>query len=566
MENKNNEMEEQANFTATVANNKRLAEEKQAKIDNGIYLVGILLTLGMVVTYFILKQLKLTDRFMDEGPGFINYVATAAFIVILTIKSIIQRGFKFWKLNPKLRSVSIAMLCISAYTINLSFPVFNKFATWVEVSLFLVLLPLLTVGLYQKMNPLLRFVYNLLSGLGIILAFYFTIYLIPMIPIGVIGTLFLGLGIHVFAPILFLITLILNYLRENHSNTQRIALFTGILVPLFIVLIYVGKWSGVRNELHKAHASIITNENNDLPNWVLLSQNVNDDYFTNTLIKGDIYYAIPDKGRWDWFDMPRRSGSIVAVHDPLVYLAFAIFGDLPISREDRLKIIESQYAARHHTEEKLWRGDDLRTVEVLNNIKIYPDYRFAYTEKNISIQNTRTSSWTSSEEALYSFHVPEGSVVSSLSLWVDGEERKSRLTTKKRATAAYTKIVGVERRDPALAHWQEGNRITVRVFPCTQHENRMFKIGITTPLKLVGDELFYENFYFEGPALKNTMETTLVRIESAETVNPTFNSDFKLTKPNTYQYTGSYNPELKISLKNQRLVRLHFALMGIVIK
>ena len=40
------------------------------------------------------------------------------------------------------------------------------------------------------------------------------------------------------------------------------------------------------------------------------------------------------------------------------------------------------------------------------------------------------------KEAIYSFQLPEGSVATSLSLWVNGIERKGVLTTKEKAKEA----------------------------------------------------------------------------------------------------------------------------------
>ena len=39
----------------------------------------------------------------------------------------------------------------------------------------------------------------------------------------------------------------------------------------------------------------------------------------------------------------------------------------------------------------------------------------------------------SPEEALYTFYMPEGAVVTSLSLWINGNEEKAILTTKEKA-------------------------------------------------------------------------------------------------------------------------------------
>jgi XrtN system VIT domain protein len=107
---------------------------------------------------------------------------------------------------------------------------------------------------------------------------------------------------------------------------------------------------------------------------------------------------------------------------------------------------------------------------------------------------------------LYTFYLPEGSVVSSLSLWINGKEEKGYLTTQTKADSAYKTIVGVESRDPSVIHWQEGNTVKVKVFPCIAQERRKFKIGITSPLQLNGNRLTYENIYFKGPPSNEASE------------------------------------------------------------
>ena len=99
-----------------------------------------------------------------------------------------------------------------------------------------------------------------------------------------------------------------------------------------------------------------------------------------------------------------------------------------------------------------------------------------------------------------------------MSLWVNGVEEKSRLTTKAKADSAYVTIVGRERRDPALMHWQEGNKITVTVFPCTPQEDRRFKIGLTVPLRDKGKHLELSNLSFVGPEARNAEESTRIEI------------------------------------------------------
>jgi len=165
---------------------------------------------------------------------------------------------------------------------------------------------------------------------------------------------------------------------------------------------------------------------------------------------------------------------------------------------------------RHQTEPKFWSGKDLVTTNVATTIELFPASRIAYTEKVINIALQSSDNWPRQQEALYTFYLPEGAVVTSASLWVDGEERPSYITTRNKAATAYRRIVGREKRDPLLIHWQEGNRVTVRVFPVGQKLPRQFKIGITSPLKEKEGQLTYQNPDFDGPYWELAEEQTRI--------------------------------------------------------
>ena len=123
----------------------------------------------------------------------------------------------------------------------------------------------------------------------------------------------------------------------------------------------------------------------------------------------------------------------LSVHSLSVIMGMLISGRLELSRADRIKILKCLFNKRHLAHRKLWSGDRLATSDIITNIKVYPEYRFAYLEKIITVKNkVDINSFRNQQEALYTFHLPEGAVVSSLSLWIDGEEEQSRLTTRKK--------------------------------------------------------------------------------------------------------------------------------------
>lgn len=436
--------------------------------------------------------------------------------------------------------VALVLFSISAFTLNHSIHLFAQFPSWVILYLVLFFASFLSLVFRDRLPGRLLTISYFLLGAGLVLVIYFTAYLAPLYPFGFIGMIFLGLSSHLFVPLLLAIAVIIAFIRIQKSMFSKLAFYAGIAVPVIISLVFLIQWNNIKKDIHTASASMITRPDNTLPIWVLLCQAVSTDYFTTKIIEGDLVYDTFDRMWSSGFE--RNIFDEVKRHDPLVNLGLALVGDINIDRDTRVKILKSQHNARHMAQRKLWSGRDLQTIEVLSNIKVYPDYRLAYTEKIITIKNT--SNWENhQQEAAFTFYLPEGSVASSLSLWIDGKEEKSRLTTKAKADSAYRTIVGVERRDPALLHWQEGNTLTVTIFPCTPKENRIFKLGVTTPLRKEAALLKLQNVYFEGPDINQALETTVIEFESAHKIPEIkLPSAFKSEIDKKYTYSGKYQP------------------------
>ncbi|MEK7253750.1 MAG: XrtN system VIT domain-containing protein, partial [Bacteroidota bacterium] len=218
------------------------------------------------------------------------------------------------------------------------------------------------------------------------------------------------------------------------------------------------------------------------------------------------------------------------------------------------------YSSRHKTEPRLWSGKDLRTRDIVTNVQLFPAHRLAYTEKTLLIENTHE--WSENQqEAIYSFYLPEGSVVTSASLWIGDREEKAYLTTRQKADTAYQTIVGRERRDPMLVRWQESNRVSVRVFPCTPKEKRKFKIGITSPLRFEAGRLVYENIDFDGCDKNGAQEIVQVLTEGGDPVN--LSSSLGLKNKGAFRhFSGKYQPDWSLKFDAPPLSEAPFSFNG----
>ncbi len=518
------------------------------------YRLGLVLYAASLGWFGVSSFLAITST-NEFGIFSLNYVIAISYTVYLLI---IGKMKPLWRRQPA-ESIDHRLLCwwiwiVGCFALNRSIAVFQESALWLCIALAISgALSIMHTGL-AFLPSRFRDIFYFLWGSSLCLWVYFTGYLLWLYPVSVLALLFFGLSFHTFVPLFLLIAHLKVFIRGSKVSGQGL-MITSIASPLILVGTLLTQWVMTTHRLNEAYTLLELNTSDELPTWVKLAQKTDKSWLTERILKGDLVYQVPGK-QFD-FGPSLRNFEEIHRHDPIVLLGSFLAKTTP-AKEERIKIIETLHDARHHTQERLWTGRNLHTSEVVTNVKIYPSYRLAYTEKTLSIQNTAPNTWQR-EEAIYTFFVPEGSVVTSLSLWINGKEEKGYLTTQSKAQSAYTTIVGVENRDPSVVHWQEGNTVSVRVFPCTTHENRRFKIGITSPLLLKDNELMYENIYFKGP--DNTRASEVIRVKFTEKVDK-LQSTLPIAQGNLMEYTGSYTPDWSVrfisgSLASQKFVFQH---------
>lgn len=424
---------------------------------------------------------------------------------------------------------------IGCFCLNTFLSVFEDLSIWVYVVTLLFCIS--NFFIYRNTeDKYLSTLSYFINGLSFGLIIYFAIYLIPIMPYSFLGIIALGMGFYGLVPAITLgihsITLILLHQKNrNHFLSFSIG-FSIVLVSLIIFIV------GLNLESEKITQNTTTksfDSNEDLPNYIAISQNLKPNFLNEILLKKDIVYTSQD----NFFEF--RSFNSLGnsqfnerkIHNPFITIAYLFCSELNLSTDDRINILKSNFDKRLETEEQLWSGEDLFTKNIKEDVKLYPETRLAYTEITMDIA-CQKKSWQD-KEAIYSFQLPEGSVATSLSLWVNGIERKGVLTTKEKAAKAYKQIVGVESRDPSLMQWKEGNKVVVRVFPVNFNTPRTFKCGFTTPLKVKDNQMKYQSLSIKGPNISNA--ETLSRIQITGNSKVETDKDFELK--NTYYINQS---------------------------
>jgi XrtN system VIT domain protein len=526
-----------------------IAQSNRNLIPANDYLAGLFILVILLLVFIITKETR------NESVALITQSISVAYTVFLLFT---KKMKVFWKKQPEeslvYRLLAWQIWIISCFTLNRVINVFNESVTWLSVAFIVSCLS--SILFYWEA----QFPKRLKEGLYISLAFstilwaYMSIYTINWYVLGFVGIIVLGIGLHIFIPLLLFIAHI-KLLKKGWQLRNNAILF-GILAPVIFTIFFVVRWNITQNTMQEAYQKSFTKPSDEFPNWVVVAQKTDNNWISERVLQSDLVYRTVDE-RFHLFS-PRFNNFRGIQHDPLIMTASLFSGKISLTQEEKGKILETIHDIRHENQERLWSGDQLETRSIVNQILIYPEYRMAYTEKTLVIANTSKDQWQS-QEAIYTFYLPEGSVATSLSLWINDKEEKGYLTTKNKADSAYKAIVGVERRDPAVVHWQEGNTLSIRVFPCTSQKTRQFKIGITSPLKEENGRLIYENIYFKGPEATHADEEATIHFSQFVTdlLSPwSINED-------AYIYAfGNFTPDWQLSFKAPALSKKAFSFKG----
>jgi XrtN system VIT domain protein len=509
------------------------------KLNDTVYAIGLLFLFVSLVVFLVPVFSPATNATM--GLFSINFLLSAGYFIVLLVSGRLKRS----RNGLHVFILFLVLFLTSAYALNREMNVFQDSANWFCFLLVITGINYIAFAFFDSVPRLLKHVMFGILGVALVVFIYLSIYLLPLYPVGAVAFPALGISLHTFVPLLFSIYSIV-LLRKTIAVFPKgiYSFLAGILIVLLVVMFFIFRWNSIVHTINKEYRKELIAGDAVLPAWVRISQKLNAGPITERILKTGLVYGTPSFSG-DFFQLPGRNFGEQQKHDPLVMLSSMTTERVHLSEEEKVNILKSLYDSRHQAEERLWSGDHLRTDHINTMVELWPSIRMAYTEKIITVTNESRDNWRSSEEAIYTFHMPEGSVVTSLSLWINGKEEKALLTSKEKAATAYKTIVGYERRDPSVVQWQEGNRVSVRVFPVLAGESRMFKIGVTSPLQKKATDLVYDNIYFDGPSIADAEEDVKIHAGNGEgIITP---SSFEKAANNSYTKDGDYDAAWSVS-------------------
>jgi XrtN system VIT domain protein len=530
---------------------KRLLDWREP-FQNDLFQSGAVLlavSAGLFVLFDSVIELNEGEHF---GLFFMHYVMAFAWGAAVTF----QGGWSYLIRHRREQQAAMWLVMVlwyvSAFALNRSMAVFEQsvpWLCWAVVGSSLAIVAHIWADLLPRWGQ--QLLYAALAGAFLLLV-YQAVFLCALYGVSIPGLIVLGIGAHTFVPgaMAFLVGRQL-WVGAAQRTWLRPAVSVGLAVPLLLLGLFVFNWQRTANRLAQVRVEASLRTTTDLPDWVLMAQQLVPNAVTDRLLKATTVYV---SDPWSRSFGELRALDDVRLHDPLVVIAQTLFPATTslLTDAEQTKLLRTVNQAHYGTESKFWSGRNLSTARLTTQVRIWPQYRLSYTEKTVVV---RSSARWGDQEALYSFHLPEGSTVSALSLWIAGREEPARLTTQATADSAYRQVVGVESRvasrDPSVLTWQEGNRVTVRVFPVPAGQKRQFKIGITSPLRAKGGNLTYLNAWFDGPDANKADETIKLTFAQTPTdlnvpwLTETLTNN-QLTHRDTHR--ARYRPDWRVSL------------------
>lgn len=535
---------------------------KLLKKEKGLQ-IGLILIL-FSSTIFCIEELFLGDNGRSSDPfsgTFIIYYAIA--LTYFVIFGWVKNGIRHWlilnKKNFERHTLSLVLFNICAYSLNKGITIFNESPQWLTAFLIIENIFLVLFVFLEKPPKFFQTILMFFMSTALVFNIYQTFMVLPNFPLGLMLFWFMGIPLLIFVPLLYVICIVKILRKIEWSFYNKIAFGLGIICAVSPVLYFIVQYQKIENQILKRQMDLDTpfTNNQQLPDWIRVAQRINSNPCMEFYLKSGLVYQEFSKYN-DFSSGIMRSGfNSKYIHNPIVSIA-SIFKEDLLDKETKIRVLNYMYNTRHQTTERFWSGTNLKSKQVVTNIEIFPKERLSFSELIITIQNQKSPKfrWGNQQEALYTFSLPEGGVVTSLSLWIGGTEQKAILTSKKKAQKAYNTIVGKERRDPSVVYWMEGNKIRVRVFPCTPSEDRKFKIGVTAPLKVIDNRQLYQPIVFEGPDFSRAKAAINLVSNGAQLVHSSYHFDKNIQ---LMQWKGSYKQNWELSFAKEPISNGQFS-------
>lgn len=344
----------------------------------------------------------------------------------------------------------------------------------------------------DRPRPLLR----LFAGIALGASIYFSVMFLPLLPVGIIGILAAGLGFLVLSPFFALVgSAICLYRVVDRTNPTgmnsrlfRVPFGTiGLLLSLTVLMGGEARKIWTNHQAATATRSVSAEDRADalrsLRNWGDTS------HLLDTAV-GRRSETFASGGGWQFLT---RDKSLTAADIAGVY--YRVTGKLPDAEPaDALPGNWRGASARPVSRDwSSWVEDNLRggdvvgaPIEGLSLVDssftgtVHADALTAYVEWILEFDNQTVDQ----QEARCRIALPDGGVVSRVTLWINGKECEAAYGSTVKVREAYQSVAVVQRRDPVLVTASGPGAVMLQCFPVPSLGRMQTKIGVTIPLRL----------------------------------------------------------------------------------
>ncbi len=294
---------------------------------------------------------------------------------------------------------------------------------------------------------------------------YFTVIFLPILPLGVLAILALGLGLLTFLPLLIFVTQIrilyedLLFLVKNFNKGASVLFFIGILVlPALLTVVYMNDRVVLHNAMNYAYSSDYDAQ-----------CEVNSDNLGRTL---RMVEASKERPNVNFFWNTRTTPFIDRFYQWLV------LDNLTLSDEKAKHLAQIFLGVENDLSQKMiWsrRTPPPRLANPLMNYRVESAYD-APTKTwtswvHLDITNADSTGQFGQKEYFTQIQLPAACWVQDYYLMVGKRRENGILAEKKAALWIYNQIVSVNR-DPGLLYYSGHQRLNFHIFPFADKETR----------------------------------------------------------------------------------------------
>ncbi len=334
----------------------------------------------------------------------------------------------------------------------------------------------------QVQGPMKRLGYGVLSGLGIGISAYYSLIFLPLLPFALVA-LVAGIGLLPMSPLISLVTSIYLYRklrRENASNAPG-------KIP--------GVWFGIAFGLLALPAASLPGIVTDYGLRMALSEDPEESARGVEFLRD---FGSEERLLENCYVRPSSTNDpismLLQVADPVVpraarpiYYRVTGFAFNSVAPPDEWRdnwLVNPEFGWRGLEEqggtEVAGRSAELSLASSRIDTKVQAAEATAYTEWTLVFRNDSREL----REARGQIVLPPGSLVSRLTLWVDGEPLEAAFASVGETRGAYQAVVR-RRRDPVLVTTSGPDRVLMQCFPVPQNGGEMkVRVGFTSPLAL----------------------------------------------------------------------------------